>query len=268
MPFARIGEVVLHYRLTGDPSRQKVIAFANSLGTDFRIWDDVVAGLSRDYACLQYDKRGHGLSDAPDAPYTMSALVGDLDGLLDHLGIEEAIVCGDSVGGMIAQGLAGTRPESVQALILCDTGHKIGTAPMWNDRIHAVESRGISAISDNILERWFSKAYRTGDSADFAGYRNMLIRTTIAGYVGTCSALRDADLTEVAKRIACPTLCIVGDQDGSTPPALVKSMAALIPDAQYHEVADAGHLPCIEQPAALEARIRQFLGNAGLAGSP
>lgn len=267
MPFARINDVVLHYRLSGDPSRQKVIAFANSLGTDFRIWDDLVTAFSGDYACLQYDKRGHGLSDAPPPPYVMTDHIGDLEGLLDHLGIEDVIVCGDSVGGMIAQGLAGARPDQVQGLVLCDTGHKIGAEALWNDRIRAVETRGIAAIAEAILERWFSEDYRQPDNAAFAGYRNMLIRTTIEGYAGTCAALRDADLTEVARRIACPALCIVGEHDGSTPPALVKAMADLIPGARYHEIAGAGHLPCIEQPEALVAVMRAFLADNGLSGT-
>ena len=75
----------------------------------------------------------------------------------------------------------------------------------------------------------------------------------------TCAALREADYTAAARAIAVPTLCVVGDQDGSTPPALVRSMADLIPGARLEIIENAGHIPCIEQPAALTALLRRFL---------
>ena len=56
-----------------------------------------------------------------------------------------------------------------------------------------------------------------------------------------------------------PTICIVGDQDGSTPPELVLSTAKLIPNARYEVIKDAGHIPCVEQPEALTEVIRAFV---------
>ena len=65
-------------------------------------------------------------------------------GLIDHLGLKNVVLCGLSVGGLIAQGLYARRPDLVAALILCDTAHKIGTAESWNARIATVESKGIA----------------------------------------------------------------------------------------------------------------------------
>eukprot|EP00521_Asterionellopsis_glacialis_P005925 CAMPEP_0195267890 /NCGR_PEP_ID=MMETSP0706-20130129/12848_1 /TAXON_ID=33640 /ORGANISM="Asterionellopsis glacialis, Strain CCMP134" /LENGTH=76 /DNA_ID=CAMNT_0040322705 /DNA_START=144 /DNA_END=371 /DNA_ORIENTATION=+ len=76
----------------------------------------------------------------------MTDHVEDLAGLMDHLGIQSAIICGVSVGGLIAQGLYATRPDLVGALILCNTGMKIGTDELWNMRIEMVETKGISEI--------------------------------------------------------------------------------------------------------------------------
>jgi 3-oxoadipate enol-lactonase len=75
-------------------------------------------------------------------------------------------------------------------------------------------------------------------------------------------ALRETDYTAAASRIRIPTICVVGDQDGSTPAALVQVFATLIPGARCEIIAGAGHLPCIEQPAALAALIKAFV--AGL----
>ena len=93
------------------------------------------------------------------------------------------------------------------------------------------------------------------------GYRAMLTRSPVEGYVGTCAALRDADLTESTRALKIPVLCIVGDQDGSTPPDLVRSTANLIRGAEFRIIADAGHIPCVEQPAAVADLIAAFLRN-------
>ncbi|TXI10771.1 MAG: 3-oxoadipate enol-lactonase [Rhizobium sp.] len=259
MQFARINDVTIHYQIIGGPADKPVLVFANSLGTDFRIWRDVIVRLAGDFPIILYDKRGHGLSDLGQMPYSIEDHATDLAGLLDFLSVKNAIVCGLSVGGLVAQSLYQRRADLVRALILCDTAHKIGTAESWNARITQVEAHGIESIVDSIMERWFTPAFRRPENIAFAGYCNMLIRQPAAGYVATCAALRDADLTEAAGKIAVPTICIVGDQDGSTPPELVLSTARLIPNARYEVIKDAGHIPCVEQPEALTEVIRAFV---------
>ncbi len=258
MPFARVNDIVLHYAdngVAGGPA----LVFSNSLGTDFRIWDAMIGELGYGGRIIRYDKRGHGLSGAALPPYSMTDHVADLAGLLDYLEVSSAIVCGLSVGGMIAQGLAALRPDLVSALILMDTAHKIGNVESWNDRIEAVGKNGIASVSGPILERWFTSSYRSPDNADFAGYAAMLDRTPVAGYVGTCAAIRDADLTESTRALNLPVLCIVGDEDGATPPDLVRSTADLIDGATFEIVKEAGHLPCIERPKETAALVRSFL---------
>jgi 3-oxoadipate enol-lactonase len=259
--FAFLNGVTLHYQTIGAPAGKPVIVFANSLGCDFRIWRDVIVRLAGDFAIVTYDKRGHGLSDTGETPYAMDDHVSDLEALLDHLQIGKAIICGLSVGGMIAQGLYARRPDLVQALILCDTAPKIGDTDSWNARIKAVEKGGIAAIANTILERWFTPEFRSAENPDFAGYRNMLTRTPVEGYAGTGVAIRDTDYTREAKLIGVPTLCVVGDQDGSTPPDLVLDMAKLIPAANYEVIAGAGHLPCVEQPEMLVNVMRAFISS-------
>ena len=268
MQFTKIGGVTLHYQLIGAPAGKPVIVFANSLGTDFRIWRDVIVRLAGDFAIVTYDMRGHGLSDIGETPYSMDDHVGDLAGLLDFLGTSQVIVCGLSVGGLVAQGLYAARPELVKALVLCDTAHRIGTADLWNARIEAILKEGVETIADGILERWFTPAFRAPTNADFIGYRNMLIRQPAAGYAATCAAIRDADYTEAAKAIAVPAICIVGDQDGSTPPDLVLSTAKLIPGCRYEVIPGAGHIPCVEQPEVLTEIIRAFVSGIEDARTP
>lgn len=263
MQFIDTGDITLHYQLIGAPAEKPVIVFINSLGTDFRIWRDVIVRLAGDYPLVTYDKRGHGLSDVGVSPYSIEDHVRDLAGLLDHLKVSNAIICGLSVGGLVAQGLYASRPDLVRALILCDTAHKIGNAEMWEARIATIEAQGIEPLADAVLERWFTPAFHASRKDELAGYRNMLVRQPAAGYAGTCAALRDADYTAIAKSISVPTLCVVGAQDGSTPPDIVRGTADLIAGSRFEIIAECGHIPCVEQPEALTGLIRDFLSTSG-----
>lgn len=263
MAFIRVNNVVLHHQVLGNPERPALV-FINSLGSDLRIWHEVVPSFLDRYRVVLYDKRGHGLSDAPPAPYTMDDHTNDLLALLDHLKIESVALVGLSVGGMIAQRMAVRTPHRVKALTLCCTAAKIGTAETWAERISAVEEGGIERVVENVLQRWFTPVFRETRPDECAGWRNMLVRTPAHGYAGTCAAIRDADLTEDAGRIRAPTLCVAGDQDGSTPPDVVRHTASLIPGARFELIEGAGHIPCVEKPAVLTRLIDQHLQEAEL----
>lgn len=258
MPFGLFNHQVLHFK-DENVREPRAIVFANSLGTDLRIWDDVAAHFAGAFRILRYDLRGHGLSEAPPGPYSIDDHVGDLGALLDGRGISGAMLVGVSVGGMIALRLAGQRADLIRALALCDTAHKIGTSGTWDARIAAIREGGMGAVADAVLERWFSAEFRRTRSVELVGYRNMLARMPAEGYIGTCAALRDADLTQASRSLTQPTLCLAGEEDSVTPPALVRSLSALIPNAAFAIVPEAGHLPCIEQPKAMALRIEAFM---------
>lgn len=259
MQFARLNGIVMHYQLIGAASGRPTLVFANSLGTDFRIWRDVVMRLAGDYPIILYDKRGHGLSALGDAPHRIETHAEDVAALLDHLSVRSAVFCGLSVGGLIAQALYAARPDLIRALVFCDTAHKIGTAEMWNGRIASARGPGIASFADGVMEKWFTPDFHARRADELSGYRTMLVRQSIEGYAAACAAIRDADFTEAAQHIAVPAMCVVGDQDGSTPPELVRSLADLIPGARYEVIASAAHIPCVEQPEALTALLVDFI---------
>jgi len=262
MAFVSIGTHVLHWQGDGSPDRPALV-FANSLGTDFRIWDALLPALADRYRLIRYDKSGHGLSDLSPAARTLDGHVDDLLALLDHAGVGKAGVIGLSVGGLIAQGLALRAPERVAALVLCDTACKIGSETAWAERIAAVEKSGIAGIADMVLQRWFAAGFHANRATDLAGWRNMLVRSPLEGYLAACAAIRDADYTLQLPTLRVPTLCVVGEEDGSTPPDIVRATADLIPGARFEIIAGAGHMPPIEQPAVLAALIARHLEEAG-----
>lgn len=244
----------MHFRTDG-PADAPVVVFANSLGTDLRLWDPLLAEMP-DIRAIRFDKRGHGLSDEGGA-YNIVDLAEDAAALIEHLNLGPVILVGLSIGGMIAQSLAATRPDLVRAVILSNTMVKMGSTEGWAQRIAAVQDAGLASIADTIMERWFAAPFRA--SAELSLWRNMVIRTSGPGYIAACQALAAADLTESTSALRLPTLVIAGDQDGSSPAEGVQATAALIPGADFQVIPGTGHLPCVEAPAAYAALLRPFL---------
>lgn len=247
MDFLKVNGGVVHYR---DEGRREApaIALINALGTDLRIFDEAALILSRDFRVIRYDKRGHGLSESGPDRADMADYAADLLGLLERLGVGRATIVGLSIGGVIAQELYRLRAGLVHALVLSDTAAKIGTDATWDARIAEVERGGIEAIADSVLERWFTAGFRAVRADELAGWRCMLTRSPKQGYLTACGALKRADLRPCAGAIKAPTLCLVGDEDGSTPVDLVRETAGLIPGARLEIIRGAGHMPNIEKP--------------------
>lgn len=260
MQIADLGDVRINYRDEGDPNSAPVV-FSNSLGTDYRLWDQVLPLLPKGLRLIRYDKRGHGLSSCPAAPYSMGSLITDAERLMDHLNLRDCMFVGLSIGGMIAQGLAVKRMDLVRSMVISNTGAKIGTAEMWRDRIDAVQKGGIESLADPVMERWFSKAFRDTDALN--AWRNMLIRQPAEGYMGCSAAISGTDFYTSTASLTLPTLAIAGSEDGSTPPDLVRETADLIKGSRFHLIRGAGHLPCVEKPEEFAEVLGAFIKDTG-----
>ncbi len=260
MHIADLKDVRIHYRIDGDDAGAPIV-FANSLGTDMRLWDPILPLLPKGLRIIRYDKRGHGLSSAPSAPYSMGNLVRDAEQLLDYLEVKDCVFVGLSVGGMIAQGLAVKRMDQIRALVLSNTAAKIGTPKMWQQRMDAVRTGGIEALADATMDRWFSKSFRA--SAEMTLWRNMMVRQPVEGYLGCCAAISGTDFYTPTSGLRLPTLGIAGSEDGSTPPDLVRETVDLIPGSRFALIRKAGHLPCVERPQDFAQLIGDFLTEIG-----
>lgn len=260
MQVADLGDVQLHYRVDGDPDGAPVV-FANSLGTDLRLWDAVLPLLPAGLKLIRYDLRGHGLSSVPSAPYSMGAMIRDAEQLLDMLEIRDCLFVGLSIGGMIAQGLAVKRLDQIRALVLSNTAAKIGTADMWQQRIDAVNADGIAPLADGVMQRWFGREFQA--TPEMSLWRSMLAQQSPMGYAGCCAAIAGTDFYTPTSGLRLPTLGIAGSEDGATPPDLVRETIDLIPGSSFSLMRKAGHLPCVEQPAEYAALLSTFLQDIG-----
>jgi 3-oxoadipate enol-lactonase len=263
MQVVEVNSLKVHYAESGDPAGLPLV-FANSLGTDLRIWDRLVPLLPAGLRIVRYDMRGHGLTDAPEGDYWMGDLVADAAGLIEALGLRGAVFVGLSIGGVVAQGLAAERPDLLRAVVLASTAARIGTEASWRERIATVRAKGIDAIADGVLEKWFTRRFRSERAAELALWRHMLTRTPVEGYLGCCAAISGSDLHASNAALRLPVLALAGSDDGSTPPDLVRETAESIPGARFEIIRGAGHIPCVETPEAMARILTDFLKEQGL----
>jgi len=258
MSFISCNDHVIHYRYINNNSDQTFL-FINSLGTDFRIWDEVARDLKDFGNILLYDKRGHGLSDLAKANDGLKDYAKDAGLLLETLSIQNCIVIGISVGGMIAPIVAHYYPGLIKKLIICGAANKIGNAQSWNERISQVRSNGMKAISATLMKRWFSSSFHEKYPERISGYKNMVERCDVDGYVQTCEAIRDEDITGISGSLKVPTLCIAGSEDQSVSPADVRALSQSIKDSKFEIIDGSCHMTCIDNKEIFTKLIVDFV---------
>ena len=256
----KVNGINIHYKFEG-PETGPVLVFSNSLGTDMRIWDGVISYLPKNLKILRYDKRGHGLSDCPNSPYSMGTLISDIEVLMDTLKIRNSLFVGLSIGGMIAQGLAVKRLDLVKAIALSNTAAKIGNHEIWENRIAKVNSSGIKSLAEETMKRWFSNQFLKSKEINI--WQNMLERQPAEGYAGCASAISGTDFYTPTSGLRLPTIAIAGSEDGSTPPDLVRETCNLIPGSKFNLIQGVGHIPCVEAPKKYAKILSDFMKEIG-----
>ena len=255
--FIDLDGFVAHAQADG-PAGGAPVLLLHSLGTTLHVWDPQAEALARTHRVIRPDLRGHGLSEAPDGPYTMELLARDALGLLDRLGVRQAHVCGVSIGGRIALEMAARAPDRVLSLILCDTALEFPPPDTWQQRMDAVAKGGMAAVADAVMERWVVDQSLPSSKA----LRRMLLRTDPVGYAGCAAALRDTRAADVSGRVRCPATVVVGEKDISTPPAAAQAVQAAIPGSDLVTIADAAHIPTLEREAAVTGAVLDHLRKA------
>ena len=240
------------------PADAPALLLLHALGTTVDLWTPQVDRLATAFRVIRFDTRGHGASDAPPGPYALDRLGRDALAVLDAVGTRRAHVCGVSLGGQTALWLAVHAPERVTGVVAANTGARIGTTALWDQRIRAAETPGMHALVEPAMARWFTPRFRRRDPETVDRFRTMLRACSPTGYAGCCAALRDADLRADLHRIERPTLVIVGADDNATPPAAGRAIREHVAGAELLAL-DAAHLASVERPGAFTAGVMAFL---------
>lgn len=257
MPVIEREHVRIHYVLSGAPEGA-VLVLVNSLGSDLRMWDQVLPELEGRYRVLRYDIRGHGRSSAVPGPYSIRQLGEDLLLLLDDLRLSVVNICGLSLGGLIAMWVGIHTPERVRRIVLANTAARIGTTEAWEQRIAEVHSTGMLPLADATPERWFTPGYRDHHVAEMEFIRSMIASTDAHSYAACCEVLRDTDLRSEIGTIEAPCLVITGTHDTATPPSDGQALCVAHRDSIYVEL-EASHLSAWERAKEFGEAVGSFL---------
>jgi 3-oxoadipate enol-lactonase len=178
---------IIHVEVEG-PQTGPVLMLSNSLGTNLHMWDDQVPAWNRHFRLVRYDRRGHGKSSVPNGPYPMERLGRDVLAVLDALGIAKINWCGLSMGGMVGQWLGANAPNRIDKLVLSNTSSYFADKSLWEGRLKTVREKGLAAIVDANMERWFTKEFRDRNPQAMARMREMFLATKPEGYSAAAKA--------------------------------------------------------------------------------
>jgi 3-oxoadipate enol-lactonase len=243
------------------------VVFLHGFPHDRTLWTSQRLSLAPRVRCIVPDLRGFGHSST-HGPFSMDQYADDVAALLDWLGIESAVICGLSMGGYVAMALWRRHRERVHAFVFCDTkgGADSDEAKGRRDELIALVKRdGARAIAEPQLTGMVGASTREKRIDVVNALRAMMGRQPAAGIIGALQALRDRpDSRETLRTITVPSLVIVGEEDVLTPIKEARAIAEALPPAarvRLEIIASAGHVPCLERPAATTHALSDFLAS-------
>jgi len=238
------------------------LILSNSLATNLSMWDAQAREFSRAFRVLRYDQRGHGKTDAPAGRYSFDTLIADALALMDALRIERVNFCGLSMGGATALGLAQRHPDRVARAIVCDSGcaSTPQSAQQWEERITAAQQGGMEPLVEPTIARWFPPDIVAKNPPYLDTVRTMIRTTPVNGFIGCAAALADHDFRSAVANTKPPVLFLAGEKDaGGAVPAAMKGLHQALPGSRYVELAGAGHISNLDDPAGFNRALREFL---------
>lgn len=253
MASAQINGIELFYE-DSDPTNESgkpVVFWNHGAGGNHMSWWQQVPVFRQDYRCIAIDHRGFGRS-LDTTGEGVARFIDDLEALADHLGVQQCSIVAQSMGGRASLGFAVRQPERVKALVMADTWGFFDW-PEQQERARAMQP----AVTTPLVHRALAEAYQEANPAMTFLYRQ--IQGLNPPREGSPVTAPGAPTLDQVKGCTVPTLCLVGSDDGVTPPPLIKALADELPNAQYVEVPGAGHSVYFEQPQRFNELVGDFL---------
>lgn len=269
MPHIKANGVEHYYETSGQGTP---LVLVHGGFVDHRMWDPQVDYFAERYQVIRYDLRGHGLTGGtPEASYTIDLFGEDLHTLLDALKLERVVLCGLSLGGMVAQAFAVRHTERLKALILADTAVSVRLtlsdkfqryvlAPKWLMLwiIRWMTVPGFVNFSFKAARWTRSSDWFGADPQTMAYVRKAMLEIPTEEYLKIYEAIYEFDLLDLA-RISVPTLVLNGEKESRAVFRHTEEMLKLIPGAEAHIVKKAGHTSNMENPERFNQFVSEFL---------
>lgn len=247
---------------SGAPDAQ-LLVLGPSLGTASEIWSGLVEPLSEDFRVLRFDLPGHGFSPAASAPFTIAELADAVVTLVDSVGGGAFHYAGVSLGGAIGLELALRHPRRLLSLTAICTGARIGEPEGWRARAAQIRASGTASAVAGSAQRWFAPGFLERDPDAGGAALNNLLEIDDESYALCSEALAAHDVRARLGEIAVPTLSVAGESDQVCPPDSLREIAEGVQRGRLEVIADAAHLPMLEQPGVMTDLILSHArGNA------
>ncbi len=266
MPTLSIADERFHYVEKG---QGHPVLLVHGFPLDHTMWDEQLDGLADLGRLIAPDLRGFGLSrEASTEGLSIEQFADDLAHLLDALWISEPVVfCGLSMGGYIAFEFWRKHADRVRGLVLCDTradDDAPETKAARQTMAARVREQGIEAIVEAMQPRMFSPCTSADRPGDVERWKAMVRGCPVDTAAAALLAMgRRRNSTELLPAIDRPTLVVVGADDVTSPPGEMRALAAAVPNSQFAVIPDAGHLTPIENPAAFNRVLGDWLNRLG-----
>jgi 3-oxoadipate enol-lactonase len=237
------------------------IVFLHGVGSDKSAWRPQLEHFGRERRALAFDYPGYGDSDPAPTGTTRDDFAAAILSAMHELGVERAHVCGLSLGGVVAIALCHAAPERCVSLILADTFavHPDGQAIFDRSRA-GLETATLRQMAEGRIDVVLAQP---ADPALRSEAIETMGRIDPTAYLIGAKAVWLADQSERAEAIGVPTLVLCGAEDKVAPPALSAELAGLIPGARREVIEHAGHLSNLEQPAAFNRAVEEFIRPLG-----
>ncbi|MCE8516248.1 alpha/beta fold hydrolase [Ruegeria pomeroyi] len=259
MPVAPNGTA---YEITG-PADAPCVVLIHGLGLNRACWQWTGPALADGYRVLSYDLYGHGESAVPPETPSLSLFSRQLQGLLDHCGIADAVIVGFSLGGMIARRFAQDCPDRARALVILHSPHQRSAQAQAAilARVEQARDQGPHSTVEAALERWFTEGFRAANPAMMDTVRGWVTANRKEVYHRIYRVLAEGidEITAPVPPLTCPALVITGDEDYGNGPEMTHAIAAEIAGAQALILPGLRHMALAEDPDAVNTPLRRFL---------
>lgn len=276
LPFPGTDGIDIRYREAGAPDAPCTLVLLHGSVFNADTWDAVMAPLSETCRVVAYDQAPYGLSEKPlpgtwsgPSPYAPEAAVARVTQLMDALGIDRAVLVGNSYGGNLAVQAADAAPNRIAGLVLADAAVYVDeTMPGWVMRLPQIERLGpLLARGIGSSERFIRQTWADPDRMRPERLAKILIHTRAEGWDLALWAYLQSwampPLDNALAGLSLPVLVLTGDRDAVIPVTDSRRLHEAISGAAYVELMDCGHVPQEECPDAFSAALRDWLATLG-----
>jgi pimeloyl-ACP methyl ester carboxylesterase len=262
--YAEINGARIYYEVMGQGQPMVLIHGYPLSGDLFR---EQKQALSRNFQVVTLDLRGFGRSQAPDDEASISTYAQDVIALMDKLNIQQAVVCGHSMGGMATLEIYKQAPDRVRAMVLIDTAVSapIANQNMWRGFGEQAKEKGVESIAPLLVPQMLTGKARMKNQQLVTHVENMIKQTSVNGAVGGGKALAaQPDYTSMLGSIRVPTLILVGVEDVVTPISFSKDMNQAITNSKLVMIEGGAHAAIIEEAQRANQAIMQWANQHAL----